>query len=42
MSEAEHEAAVEWAEANLVPAPGALAAAALAWVTGARSRTRRR
>ena len=42
MSEAEHGAAVEWAEANLVPAPGVLAAAALAGITGARSRTRRR
>lgn len=42
MGEAEHEAAVEWVESNLVPAPGALAVAALAAVTGARSRTRRR
>ena len=41
MPEADHEAAVEWVEANLVPAPGALAALALAAVT-ARSRTRRR
>ena len=42
MDEAEHEAAVEWAEANLVPTPGALAAAALAGLISARSRTRRR
>lgn len=42
MDEAEHAAAVEWAEANLVPAPGALAMAALACLTSARSRTRRR
>ncbi len=41
MPEADHEAAVEWVEANLVPAPGALAALAVAAVT-ARSRTRRR
>ena len=41
MSEAEHEAAVEWANANLVPAPGVLAALALAGLTSARSRTRR-
>jgi hypothetical protein len=41
MSEAEHEAAVEWANANLVPAPGALAALA-GLLTSARSRTRRR
>ncbi|MBM4099361.1 MAG: hypothetical protein FJ260_05320 [Planctomycetes bacterium] len=42
MAEADHEAAVEWAEANLVPAPGILAAAAIAGLTSARSRTRRR
>ena len=42
MAEAEHEAAVEWAQANLVPAPGVLAAAAIAGLTSARSRTRRR
>lgn len=41
MSEAEHGEAVAWAEANLVPGPGALAAA-LACLTSARSRTRRR
>ena len=41
MSEAEHEAAVDWANANLVPAPGVLAALALAGLTSARSRTRR-
>jgi hypothetical protein len=42
MSEAEHEAAVAWVESNLVPAPGVLALVALAGVSGARSRTRRR
>ena len=41
MPEADHEAAVEWVEANLVPAPGAIAMIALAPLT-ARSRTRRR
>lgn len=42
MDEADHGAAVDWANANLVPGPGALAAAALAGLTSARSRTRRR
>ncbi len=42
MSEADHEAAVDWANANLVPAPGALAILAFAGLTSARSRTRRR
>jgi hypothetical protein len=41
MPEADHEAAVEWVESNLVPAPGALAMLALGTVM-ARSRTRRR
>ena len=39
MSEADHEAAKEWVEANYVPAPGALA---LIGVMGAGTRSRRR
>jgi hypothetical protein len=42
MSEADHEAAVDWANANLVPGPGGLALLAFAGITSARSRTRRR
>lgn len=42
MDEADHEAAVDWANANLVPGPGGLFAAALAGLSAARSRTRRR
>ena len=37
-SEAAHEAAVEWAEANLVPVPGALALLAVAGLAGRRRR----
>lgn len=39
MSEADHEAAIEWVEANYVPAPGALA---MMGVMGAGTRRRRR
>jgi hypothetical protein len=41
-SEEAHGAATAWVEANLVPAPAALAPMLLAFITSGRSRTRRR
>jgi hypothetical protein len=38
MSEEEHDAAIEWVELNLVPAPGAIALLGLAGVAGRRRR----
>lgn len=42
MSEEDHAAAVDWANANLVPGPAGLALLGFAGITSARSRTRRR